>query len=72
VACKGETALGFENEKNFMEHILKLQKIAYGLTLRELRKTTSKFVYRNGIRTTSNTGKGIAGYDRASELYICV
>jgi hypothetical protein len=31
--CRGpvtnekETALGFENEKNFMEHILKLQKI---------------------------------------------
>ena len=60
-----ETALGFENEK-FMEHILKLQKIGYGLTLMELRKTAFKFMHRNGIRTTFNTEKGMAGYDRAT------
>jgi hypothetical protein len=38
VTYKRETALGFENEKKFMEHILKLQKIGYGLILIELKK----------------------------------
>jgi hypothetical protein len=60
-----ETALGFENEKKFMEHVLKLQKTGYGLTLIELRKTAFKFVYRNEIRTTSSTEQGMAGYDWA-------
>ena len=62
-----ETAVGFENEKKFMEHILKLQKIGYGLTQIELRKKTAfKFVHRNGIRTTSNTEKGMARNDWAT------
>jgi hypothetical protein len=68
VAYKRETALGFENEKNFMEHIFKLQKICFGLTLIELRKTAFKFVHRNGIRTTFNTEKVMAGYDWATGI----
>ena len=61
-----EIALGFENEKKFMEHILKLQKTGYGLTLIELRKTAFKFVNRDDIRTKSSTEKGMAGYDWAT------
>ena len=61
-----EIALGFENEKKFMEHILKLQKTGYGLTMIELTITAFKFVHRNGIRTTFNTEKGMTGYDWAT------
>ena len=36
VAYKRDTALGFENERKLVEHILKLQQIGYGLTMTEL------------------------------------
>ena len=63
VAYNRERDLGFENEKKFMEHILKLQKTGQGLTMIELTITAFKFVHRNGIRTTFNTEKGMTGYD---------
>jgi hypothetical protein len=37
--------LGFENEQ-FREHILKLQRTGYGLTLMEIRRTAYKFVQK--------------------------
>jgi hypothetical protein len=50
VEYKRNSALGLKNEK-FTEHILKVQRIVYGLTLVELRKTAFKFMERNGIQS---------------------
>jgi hypothetical protein len=68
VAYKRDFALGFENEKTFTEHILKVQSIGYGLTLVELRKTDFEFVQRNGIETEFNAEKGMAGYKCATGI----
>jgi hypothetical protein len=38
VTFKTDKGLGFVNEKKLMEHILKVQRIGYGITLMELRE----------------------------------
>lgn len=64
-AYQRDSALGYENEKNLVKHILKSQDIEFGLTLSQLRETAFKFAEKNEIQTKFNAEKGTAGYDWA-------